>query len=103
MALIRIDGGTTKLSNGFYTYAVTDSVGYHLYTFSASRTPILGDQIDTATGTLLPRSVVAATDNPLSPTWPAPIINNDPGFQDKRKNQDVWPHGTVDIGKKQGT
>jgi hypothetical protein len=101
MALIRIDGGTTKLQNGFYQYAVHDSAGFHLYTFAASQTPILGDEIDTSSGVLVPRIKVAANDNPLSPSWPEPIVNNDPGFQNKRKNGDVWPHGTVDVGKKE--
>lgn len=97
MALIRIDGGTTKLQNGFYQYSVSDAAGYHLYTFSASQKPILGDSIDTTAGVLVPRTQVAAEDNPLSPTWPKPIINNSPGMQAKRKTSEVWPHGTVDI------
>lgn len=87
MAVIRIDGGCTKLSNGMYEYIVADSAGVHHYFFSATQTPKLGDKIDTASGTLVPNT--------------APIINNDPGFQAKRKNSDTWPHGTVDIGKKE--
>ena len=97
MAVIRIDNGTTKIGDINYYYDYTDNEGEHRVFFTSETVPKLGDTIDTTNGVLVPRNIVAAINNPLSPSWPEPIINNDPGFQAKRKIEGVWPHGTVDF------
>jgi hypothetical protein len=83
MAVIRIDNGTTKIGDINYYYDYTDNEGEHRVFFTSETVPKLGDSINTETGTLLPLTGF--------------IINNDPGFQAKRKVEDVWPHGTVDF------
>lgn len=93
---VRIDGGCTQINADTWKYVVQDNTnpGGIIYVFTAHQTPQLGDEIDG--GVLVPRTQVAAEDNPLSPFWPEPIINNDPGFQKKRMSPsvDVWGRGT---------
>ena len=90
MAVIRIENGCTMIDWGsfpmsFY-YDYTDNEGEHRVFFTSETVPKLGDAINVETGTLIPNTGY--------------IINNDPGFQAKRKVEDVWPHGTVDIASR---
>lgn len=91
MAGIKIQGGCVLVDRitNTYKYVYDDSAGTHILLFTASKTPILGDTI--LNGVLVPRATVPATDNKLSPTWPEPIINNDPGFQAKKERYKTWP------------
>ena len=97
MALIYIQGGCAIIDHDqtgkpIWAYRYSDSLGYHEVLFDAlGQTPIIGDQIDVGTHVLVPREMVPAEDNPLSPVWPEPIINNDPGFQKKKIHDTTWP------------
>jgi len=91
MALVTIQGGTSYIGASSYLYEYVDNDGLHRLFFTASSTPIIGDSIDTTSGMLVPRNIVAAPDNPLSPSWPEPIINNDPGFQSNNEVDHSWP------------
>lgn len=91
MARVRIEGGCTLIDpvSKTYRYIYDDKLGSHILLFTATQVPKLGDNIDA--GVLVPRATVPAEDNFLSPTWPEPIINNDPGFQAKKERYKTWP------------
>lgn len=87
MAVIRIDGGCSQIGINRWRYIVGDNEGTHIHEFTFNGVPKLGDSLDTASGVLTP--LVGF------------LINNDPGFQAKRKVEEVWPHGTVDFYKEE--
>ena len=80
-----------------YTHQSHEYPGGVRLTFTASQPPILGDQV--VNGVLVPRPIVP---NPARDVfqngWPKPIVNNDPGFQQKkfdRRRDTTWPDDKV--------